>query len=647
MISPTLQYLIDLVQQIRPNSPRNVREAEDKFKRVLRQLETEPVSLSALQQALLSQLTNTEILQALIESGIISSRGFVQELGRKMKHKLLPGLLEEQDLLFVISRVFYRKTDYIWVSQVNQDLWKQFFKLVHLSINMKDSQLISQLHASLRILSFRLTTLGWENEIWKRLEKGKLTGSPFVEQNRLVMQYLEQPTGEALKRISLLYNIQEQLYHCRQNVLLMRDQRAFSGTSLSLTFLTTRILQMTNRMLLIADALDGDQHFNEDRFVDFFVTVVTNENKKNSIREFLSDNLGLLAYQITEHKGKKGEKYIATDGKAFGKLFYSALKGGAIVSFVAVIKNLIGKLILPPFWMGFAYSTNYAAGFIIMDQTHSTLATKQPAYTASTLANALDSKKQQEKPDLKNLAITVANTARSQIASFAGNLLVVFPLTYVVVWCLKSFFGYVIVDNAKALHLLEDQHPWHSPALLYACFTGVFLFLSGIISGYVDNHVVYGQMTERLKSHPVLTNRFSPKRLDRLAGFVNNYAGTFSGSLALGFFLGMSTIAGKIFGIPFDIRHITISAGNAAIGFFGSEEHLSLSYLLIVFLGVLGIGFLNFFVSFSLAFFVAVRSRGIRLRDYPELIGYILRYFRRFPADFIFPPLKTRLPEQI
>jgi site-specific recombinase len=54
------------------------------------------------------------------------------------------------------------------------------------------------------------------------------------------------------------------------------------------------------------------------------------------------------------------------------------------------------------------------------------------------------------------------------------------------------------------------------------------------------------------------------------------------------------------------------------------------------------IGFLNFMVSFGLAFFVAVRSRGIQLKDYPELISVVWRYFKKYPMDFILPPARTR-----
>jgi site-specific recombinase len=51
---------------------------------------------------------------------------------------------------------------------------------------------------------------------------------------------------------------------------------------------------------------------------------------------------------------------------------------------------------------------------------------------------------------------------------------------------------------------------------------------------------------------------------------------------------------------------------------------------------------LNFTVSFGLAFYVAVKSRGIRLKDYPEFAGILWRYFRKFPNDFVkAPPSRT------
>jgi site-specific recombinase len=98
-------------------------------------------------------------------------------------------------------------------------------------------------------------------------------------------------------------------------------------------------------------------------------------------------------------------------------------------------------------------------------------------------------------------------------------------------------------------------------------------------------------------------------------------------------------------GIPFDIRHITISAGNTAIAVYGlGLDNIPPYFLAAVLGGVLCIGFLNFLTSFSLAFLVAVKSRGIRLAQYPRFFRILGNYFVRHPREFILPPKKSVLP---
>jgi len=643
-----LDYLVELVKKIRPSRHKNFDEAELRFKSLMYQLQQDKSLMFALRKSLLSQFMNNNLSTALTESGIISSRGFVQELIGKVKHKFLPALQLPNDFLYVISHVFYKKSDYVWVSGIDRSLWKNFFELLGIHVNLSEAALTNQLNQALQILSYRLVNLSMEKEVAIRYKDFTDATQPFFEQNRLVNMYLEK--GASLlpeeKRL-LMTNIQENLYNCRQSNQWVKDQRLQYGTSLAQTFVMVRREEQIERMLIIIDALDADNVFNTDRFVDYFVTVVRNENKKNSLGEFLSTNLGLLAYQIAEHKGRKGEKYISSTRKDFRMLFRSAMGGGLIVSFVAIIKNLLTMIHLPIFWQGFAYGTNYATGFVMMDSTNTTLATKQPAYTASAVASSLDVQKQGGRPDLRHLVITVAKVSRSQIASFAGNLIIVFPLTYLLAWGYHLAMGYKIAEGAAAAKLLADQHPFHSLALLYACFTGFFLFLSGLIAGYVDNHVVYGRISERIKTHPVFVNTMSTKRMNRLVNLVDKSAGALTGSIALGFFLGCAGPLGKFLGIPFDIRHITISAGNTAIGFYGLDHRVALPYLLTIVSGVLMIGFLNFLVSFSLAFYVAVKSRGIKLKDYPEFFSLLGRYLRHHPKDFIWPPSSIRMAEDV
>jgi site-specific recombinase len=644
-----MEFLIELVKKIRPDRPGDFQQAELKFSALLYSLHQDRSLLFSLRRSLLTQFLNTNIINALTESGITSSRGFVQELSGKLQHKVLPALQKKNDFLFVINRVFYKKTDYRWVEGINQDLWKSFFEILGIQVNLTETQLIKQLQKSLQILSYRLANLGFEKEIIHRFDNDPSSNYPFLEQNRLVNLFNERASsgmfGEE-KRI-LVNNISEALHNCRQSLQLMKEVRGSEGTSLAQTFLMVRMAQHIERMFIILDVLDEDQKFDTERFIVYFNKVIRNENRKNSISEFLSNNLGLLAYQIAEHKGKKGESYISNTRREFVKLFRSAMRGGFIVSFIAIFKNLLGMLPMAPFWQGFMYGTNYSFGFVLMDQVGATLATKQPAYTASAVASSLDTRKSMGRPDLNNLALTVARVVRSQSASFAGNLVVVFPLTYGLAWLWDLAVGIKIAEGDAAMQLLENQHPWHSLALLYACFTGFFLFLSGIIAGYVENHVVYGRIPERLTTHPVLSYTMSRKRLNRLVSFVRRGAGAFTGSVALGFFLGVAGPLGKVMGLPFDIRHITISAGNVAIGYYGLDHNVPLTYSLIILGGVILIGFLNFLVSFALAFYVAVRSRGIQLRDYPDLIGLVWRYFRKYPMDFFLPPKNPRLPEAL
>jgi site-specific recombinase len=643
-----MDLLVDIVKKIRPSNYKNIEEAELRFKALLFQLQQDKSFLFALRKSLLTQFSNTNLSHALTQSGIVSSRGFVQEVGGKIKHKFLPALQEPNDFLYVISHIFYKSKDYVWVSGIDKLLWNNFFELLGIQVNLTDAALGGQLNQALQLLSYRIATLGMEKEVTARFNNLQLAIEPFVEQNRLVNLYLERYRSLLLEEKQLLVrNIQENLHNCRQSNKWISEQRNTYGTSLAQTFIMIRIEQQIDRMLIILDALDTDNVFNTDRFIDYFFTIVKNENRKNSLGEFLSQQLGFLAYQIAEHKGRKGETYISTTLADYRKLLKSAMGGGLIVSFVAIIKNLLSLLPLPIFWQGMAYGTNYAAGFVTMDQTGGTLATKQPAYTASAVASSLDSQKWSGHPDLKNLAITIARVSRSQIASFAGNLMVVFPLTYALAWLFHFAFGVKLVEGADAAKLLADQHPFNSLALLYACFTGFFLFLSGLIAGYVENHIIYGRITDRLKTHPIFTHTMSAKRLNRLIRVVDKSAAALTGSITLGFFLGCAGPLGKFMGLPFDIRHITISAGNTAIGFYGMDHKVPLAYLSIVLLGVGLIGFLNFLVSFSLAFYVAIKSRGIRLKDYKAFIGILRRYFWKYPKDFLLPPALPRTAEDI
>ena len=194
------------------------------------------------------------------------------------------------------------------------------------------------------------------------------------------------------------------------------------------------------------------------------------------------------------------------------------------------------------------------------------------------------------------------------------------------------------VNPARAAHLLHDLHPLRTPALLYAAIAGVYLFLSGLISGYYDNLSLYHQVPQRLRRVKWLRRLLGPVRLERLAVYVEHNLGALAGNFLFGCMLGYTPIVGQLLGLPLDIRHVAFASANFAYGVEGLAFAVSPHALLVGFAGVLLIGLVNLVVSFSLALKVALRSRGITREQTEGLWGRVIRRFLDRPRDFFWPP---------
>ncbi|MBS1661480.1 MAG: hypothetical protein JST68_10565 [Bacteroidetes bacterium] len=643
--SAGLDFLVSFFGAVRPS--KQSKDPTTNLKSVTAALYESPILLGNLRHAILSQLVRTDLSSALTESGIPIARGFWQEFFGRLRHKILPVLQDPDNFLYVLNHVFFRNNDYQWVEDIPRQDWMAFFESLGLEIHIDDRRILRQLLLSLKTLAFQVAQLGLEKEVLLYIPEQYREDNPFVEQNYLVHELEEWliVKDRTSAPVTIAAKIDQQLAWCHECIDHIRENHTLRGASLHQTYILLLLANRLERMSILVDLLDKDHNFDLGKFVDFFRMLVRNENRKNSILEFMSQSMGYLAYQIAEHKGAKGSKYITSTWAEFRAMLRSAMGGGAWVCLIVLIKNLLTRLPMALFWHGFAYSVNYSLGFILIEETHTTLATKQPAFTASAVASSLDTKKGTGQPNLYSLAVTVAKVSRSQFASFLGNLIIVFPGVFLLAWAYDKLVGTKLVAGEAAMRMLRDQHPWQSLSLLYACNTGVFLFLSGIIAGYVQNKIQYGNISKRLQTHPILRVSLPAERLRRLADYIEHHAGSLIGNICLGFFLGMAGFWGEIFGIHFDIRHITISAGNTALAVYGlGFKHVDPWYLVTVIAGVFGIGFFNFLVSFSLAFIVAARSRGLRVRDYPGFIGILWRYFKSNPLDFVRP--RRRLVEE-
>jgi site-specific recombinase len=304
---------------------------------------------------------------------------------------------------------------------------------------------------------------------------------------------------------------------------------------------------------------------------------------------------------------------------------------------MALVKILTAKLDLPPVWEAVAFSLNYGIGFVLIHVLHLTIATKQPAMTATTLAAALDGRDNRE-ARLDVLADLAAEVSRTQWISIAGNVTICLLAAFAIAMTAGRFLGWDPVGPDKAAHLLHDLHPWRSLALLHAAIAGVYLFLSGLISGYYDNLSLYHRVPERLRRVKSLRRLLGDERLERLADYVEHNLGALAGNFLFGCMLGCTPIVGELLGLPLDIRHVAFSSANFAYGLNALEFAVPVSTVVISFAGVLLIGLVNLVVSFWLALKVALRSRGITPEQTRGLWPRVLRRFLNRPRDFFWPP---------
>lgn len=639
---------IELIAVLRPAKKQSATQQMQDLLQLLRQ----DKQLELAFQQMFVYLFNTRDSQSIFtNAGILSGGTFFSEMFRQLRHRILPPMPEKRSMNYLLERAFYKKDDYKWVRDIPDDLWIGFFHIAAGGMQQSDSPLQQYLINTLTILSYRVSYLGLEEELSQQLKSSDEIVTPFIEQNRKIQSFIHLVRNNTSSEAYLQSSAQaviDQLNECEQIIAVIRQNTGKYGTSLGQSYLLLRTSQQLKRMFIVIRFLTpGDlPRQSLENSVLLFEDVIESINKRYSISDLYRKNSGMLAYQIAEHKSASGEHYITTTRSEYAGFFYSAAAGGVIIAIAALIKALLHKVHMAPFWQYFFYGFNYAIAFVTLFITGASLATKQPTMTASALASSLDARK--GGVSFQGLALTFGKVWRSQFASFAGNLVVVFPLAYMLSVAWEYLTGTTLLhDKQEALQSLRDQNPFTSLAWLYACITGICLFTSGIISGYVDNKVIYANIGARMKEHAGLRKLFKGSTLSRMSDFLVKNLGGITGNVALGFMLGYAKLVGEFFGIPFDIRHITISTAYFAFGVDGLGNQLSAYDWIWTTIGVIGIGFFNFLISFSLAFYVAVRSRNVTMSRLPLAGKLIWKYLVRYPLDFIYPPKKERKEEDV
>lgn len=578
------------------------------------------------------------------ETGILANTGFGTELMRRLTGKLLPPPRDET-LRGVFVTVFDSRDDSDWLAAVPGEswlaLWRDFLEADAEVDNAADGNWSAAWQAladALDMLSVRVAALGIEPELLRHYRVPLAHDNPFLAQNAETQRWLEGlRTGTAVIDTAQLEVLLDQCAAIGEQV---RRSARHSGASFALTFALRRLTQMLTRMrtlmsLLAARGAGNGAADGVAARITFAIELVRAEADGHGIREHLRAGTDLIALQVTENASRTGEHYITRSRREYLAMFRAALGAGGIIGAMALGKTLLAGLHLPLLIEALAFSLNYAFGFVLIYVLHFTIATKQPAMTAQTIAAHMSASRPDDHDAVAQL---IAQVARTQFVAVLGNVLLAMPVACAVTWLVVSAGAHA--PAAKAPELVAELHPWASPALFHAAIAGVWLFCAGLVSGYVDNLAAYERIGDRVRGVRWLA-RLGGARRERFADWLQDHLGGVAGNVFFGFALGMTGFVGVILGLPLDIRHVTFSAANLAIAWVGSDFALAAAVLGISLLGVVLIAVTNVAVSFALALWVAFRARGENFSDMPALLAALWRQFRRAPWSFLLPPKQS------
>ena len=592
--------------------------------------------------------SNKSFAKALTDANILSENAFFPELKKRISYKFLPPVEDENTISYIISKVLFNpKSDSDYIKNIKPEDGSEFFKLMEIEKISTLPKVKKELLISANILALRSVGNALEAGITKMVPEYKNFDNPFValqsELDSLIGRFKKDKDLQIDSKDIDYKQIKIYLQQCLDFVDKAFKNACKFGISSKINQSLLKIRQQLKRIQDIIPILVVDT---EEDILTNSKNLVSNTLKynshRNNIRELIDDSTRLISHLITSHTAETGTHYIATSPKEYLKMFWKASGGGIIVGFLCIFKMMMSYSHGSEFSHAVLYSLNYAFGFIIIYLLGFTLATKQPAMTAATMAKVLHDESSSEK-NYKEFANLVAKLSRTQFIAFVGNVLWSFPVALAIIygmdWFLEKNFAAVKADK-----LLKDLNPIESKAILHACIAGFFLFISGIISGNISNSSIFNQIPERISQSPFLNQVIGAKNSKKLSDFYTKHWAGIISNFWFGIFLGVIAPLGVFLGLDLDIRHITFSAGNFALALYGKGFDIDTYTFVISLVTIFLIGAFNFIVSFGLSMLLAFRSRKVNFGELTIIYKTILKYFIKNPLRF-FIPLKSELDE--
>jgi site-specific recombinase len=588
-------------------------------------IEKDPVGKARVGATLRSVLRDASALGLYLDIGIALDAGLWTEIGHRLLSRLLPRLAEN-DLLEIIHFSQWDESDADWLASLSSDFFAPLKDLLHPEAEERDPafSLEQSAREALIYLASSASHFGLSKEVRRRHALDSVETSPFLQLQILVLGWAKAPGSVPQDRESLRA-WDSALGLCRQALRAVYQDMEKSGVSVGLVYrlevINHSLQRMDDLLPLLAPAAFPE-------IVPHATTakLIRTVRDRGGIREHLRDHMYLLSRKIAERNGHSGEHYLATQQSELISLFASGAGGGIIVVFMSAAKILLHHQGLPPLPEAFLAWAIYSLGFIAMQMTGLTLATKLPSFLAAHLARKLAAGNVLAQED--EIGRDIRGSFASQLVAFLGNLAGVIPFCLLLTWLLNRA-GLQFFTPEQGLEVISEVHPFRSLAIPLGALTGVELWLSSLAGGWFENWLVFHRVPEAIKQHSRLRKILGPKETESISDMVQRHSSGIGANIALGFLFGFVPLLGLFLNLNTASRHVTIASTNTMLGFASlKSEQFGGSMIAVALIGLLSIGLMNFLVSFYLALSVAVRASGAKR----AWVGYFFNPFRKRTA---------------
>jgi site-specific recombinase len=654
-----LLLLRRLVASLRPRDPRDAGEGERRRQRLIDALEADPALLTAFRGHMIRFLASRRLITFFTDSGILPGTGFFSEWWRIVCHTVLPEVPDERSLKDCVHLMYDRTSDWRWMLGATPEQSRRLAALLAPPGGDKGAEwhaILNQFIEAVLLLSHRVSGLGIEPELLRATPDFDSYSPHFLA----VAAEAQEFTARVRARLAAGseaahpagtdpvddgHELRGKVAACLAALQRLRMKARSSGTSLHLTYLLTRNEQILKRLgelvRICAGIASGQQpDAANTAWADFAREAFIAENRRNSLPHYWNNLTRLLALRITENAAHTGEHYISETPAEYATMWRSAAGAGVVIAFMAFIKIEASLLHAPLLVEAFLYSMIYGCGFVLIYLCGMTVATKQPAMTAQTLASYLASPgagAHGRDEALERVVDLTAAVSRSQVAAILGNVLVALPVAIGIGLAIGAWRGEPAIPLEKAAHLLADLDilGWAVP---HAAVAGFYLFLSGLITGFFDNQASFGKVGPRIARLRPLRGLLGKARAQRVGAYLQDHMGGIMGNFLFGCMLGSTGMLGVLLGLPLDIRHIAFSSANVGYALTGFGLDILWQTLAWSVLGVAVIGLTNLTVSFALALRTALGARGTESIPTGRLLALGWLRLRREPMSFLVPP---------